>query len=160
MTKRSDEKNPDRSSEDFGPSSWCRRVPETVAAESGNRMISVRGTSLARAAGSGLERGQQGTQQLRAWTRCSRRAVGTGDRPAAIELPRRCSVRNPSISRPPYIDQHFVQRRVMFLQFGAGEGIEIVPVKIRLGALGEVLLVISQAVVPHLFAGVEQHVGV
>ena len=50
-----------------------------------------------------------------------------------------------------------MQDRIVVLQFGADEGIEIVPVEIRLRALCEVFLVIVQSVMLHRLTGVKQN---
>ena len=45
----------------------------------------------------------------------------------------------------------------MLIEFGTDERIKIVHAKVRLGALGEVLHLVCQAVMLHCSAGVEQH---
>ena len=45
----------------------------------------------------------------------------------------------------------------MLIEFGTDERIEIVHAKVRLGALGEILHLVCQAVMLHRAAGVEQH---
>ena len=53
-----------------------------------------------------------------------------------------------------------MQGGVVLLQLGADEGVEVITVEEGLGALSEVFLVIGQAVVLHLLAGVEEDVFV
>jgi hypothetical protein len=67
------------------------------------------------------------------------------------------AARSPDSPRKaPYFLEHFVQVRVVFLELCTHEGIKIVPVKESFRSLGDVFLVISEAVVPARLACVEE----